>query len=335
MTEQEKRLHRCCFTGHRPEKLQADEGTVKAWLSEKIDQAIADGYTTFITGMAMGIDIWAGQLVVKKKAQHPELHLIAAVPWPGFASRWKEDWRAAYDALLKDADLVLNIRGAYEERVFSIRNSWMIDHSNRVIAYFNGERGGASSTLDYAFSRKIQVVTGGMTPDFSSYVAYDFETTGLSAENDEIIEIGAVRVVNGQEAETFQELVRPSRKEISPQIAALTGISQADVLSARKIDDVVQDFARFAGKDPLVGFNSVAFDSRFLEATGMKMRNHQFDVMLYAMQFQQMLGFKRARVSLRVLSERLEIVNPRAHRALADAMTTARCFERLKQLEEH
>ena len=100
MSEQEKRLHRCCFTGHRPEKLQTDEATVKAWLSEHIDQAIADGYTTFITGMAMGVDIWAGQLVLEKKSVHPELHLIAAVPWQGMAAKWKEPWRSMYADLL-------------------------------------------------------------------------------------------------------------------------------------------------------------------------------------------------------------------------------------------
>ena len=39
-TEEEKCLHRCCFTGHRPEKLDASEEAVKAWLEEQIDQAI-------------------------------------------------------------------------------------------------------------------------------------------------------------------------------------------------------------------------------------------------------------------------------------------------------
>ena len=55
MTEQEKRLHRCCFTGHRPEKLNASEEEVKTWLEAQIDQAIADGFLTFISGCAMGI----------------------------------------------------------------------------------------------------------------------------------------------------------------------------------------------------------------------------------------------------------------------------------------
>ena len=50
--ENEKRLHRCCFTGHRPEKLSLSENEVKHLLEKAIDNAIADGYVTFITGMA-------------------------------------------------------------------------------------------------------------------------------------------------------------------------------------------------------------------------------------------------------------------------------------------
>ena len=60
-SEQEKRLHRCCFTGHRPEKLEQSEDEIREWLTEQIENAIDDGYLTFISGMAMGVDIWAGE----------------------------------------------------------------------------------------------------------------------------------------------------------------------------------------------------------------------------------------------------------------------------------
>ncbi|MFR6448175.1 MAG: hypothetical protein ACLUO6_12150 [Ruminococcus sp.] len=66
--ENEKRLHRCCFTGHRPEKLSLSENEVKHLLEKAIDNAIADGYVTFITGMAKGTDIWAAEIVLEKKS---------------------------------------------------------------------------------------------------------------------------------------------------------------------------------------------------------------------------------------------------------------------------
>ena len=55
MTESEKRIYRCCFTGHRPEKLSISEREVKTALQKEIRLAIADGINVFITGMAPGM----------------------------------------------------------------------------------------------------------------------------------------------------------------------------------------------------------------------------------------------------------------------------------------
>jgi len=165
LTEEEKRLHRCCFFGHRPEKLAEDEATVKAWLKEQIDIAISLGYTTFISGCAMGVDIWAGQIVLDFIADQrfemgsTNLHLIAATPWPGFANRWSDEWKKSYDDLLKNADLVVNVSKGYHNGVFQVRNEWMVDHSSRLIAYFNGAPGGTKNTIEYAGKKGIEVVT--------------------------------------------------------------------------------------------------------------------------------------------------------------------------------
>jgi uncharacterized phage-like protein YoqJ len=158
MSEEEKRLHRCCFTGHRPEKISATEEEVKAWLEKQIDQAIADGYTTFISGCAMGVDIWAGQIVLRKKAENSSLHLIAATPWPGFGARWKDGWKEQYFALLHDADLAVNVCDHYHKGVFQQRNEYMVDRSNRLIAYYNGTPGGTRNTIEYAEKKMIEVV---------------------------------------------------------------------------------------------------------------------------------------------------------------------------------
>lgn len=87
MGEAEKRLHRCCFTGHRPEKLNATEEEVKAWLEMQIDRAIADGFVTFISGCAMGVDLWACEIVLRKKAEDTTLHMIAATSCADSRSR--------------------------------------------------------------------------------------------------------------------------------------------------------------------------------------------------------------------------------------------------------
>ena len=86
----EKRLHCCCFAGHRPEKLSLSETKIKTLLEKTIDMAIENGFTTFITGMAQGVDIWAAEIVLKKKRYNTGLHLICAVPHPGFEKRRSE-----------------------------------------------------------------------------------------------------------------------------------------------------------------------------------------------------------------------------------------------------
>ena len=157
MTEEEKRLHRCCFTGHRPQKLTRSERQIKADLEVAIKQAIADGYTTFITGMAYGVDIWAGEIVVRLRKRNPDLHLIAAVPFRGFESRWSSDWKAAYSKLLEQADLVRYICPGYNPGAYQRRNEWMVDHSSRVIAVFNGEPSGTKNTIEYAKKRETSI----------------------------------------------------------------------------------------------------------------------------------------------------------------------------------
>lgn len=336
-TEEEKRLHRCCFAGHRPEKLKASEAEIKAWLEVRIKQAVNDGYVTFITGMGMGVDLWSAQIVARMKVKDPRLHLIAAVPYPGFEARWNRDWQSRFRDLLKQADLVRYVCDHYTDDAFRRRNAWLVEHSQRVIAYYNGDAGSTRSLLDLAQNQGRETVVGGLTAAYDTYIAYDFETTGLSARTESIIEIGAVKVIGGVETETFQEFVLPYEGAVvSPFITELTGITPEDVAHARPIGEVLPDFLRFVDGLPMLGYNSIGFDHAFLQRaaalTGHKVRNEQFDVMLYAMQFQKLLGFGKPRVSLARLSERLDVVNPRAHRALADALTTSRSYLALRRL---
>ena len=169
-TEEEKRIHRCCFTGHRPEKLSEDSEAIKDWLTQQINAAITAGYTTFITGCAMGVDIWAAQIVIhireeqKSKRGKSNLHLIAATPWPGFSTKWNIDWQQQYSDLLKSADLIVPVCNRYHKGVLQQRNEWMVDHSNRVIAYYNGAPGSTRDTVEYAQKKQIEVITN--NPEF-------------------------------------------------------------------------------------------------------------------------------------------------------------------------
>ena len=84
MGETEKRMHRCCFTGHRPEKLHSSESLVKIALAREIWAAYQEGFRTFLTGMARGTDIWSGELILRLRSSHQDVHLICVLPHPDF-----------------------------------------------------------------------------------------------------------------------------------------------------------------------------------------------------------------------------------------------------------
>ena len=76
-TEAEMRMHRCCFTGHRPQKLTRPSWLVKMDLEKVIKREIKDGYTTFISGMAQGVDIGPRRLFLNSETRVRRLNLSA------------------------------------------------------------------------------------------------------------------------------------------------------------------------------------------------------------------------------------------------------------------
>ena len=99
----------------------------------------------------------------------------------------------------------------------------------------------------------------------NTVVVLDFETTGLSPDNgDRAIEIGAVRIVNGEITDRFQELMNPGRR-ISGFIENYTGITNNMLKGVSPCGDVMTRFHQFIGDDNLVAHNA-SFDKRFLDA---------------------------------------------------------------------
>lgn len=97
----------------------------------------------------------------------------------------------------------------------------------------------------------------------SSYVAVDLETTGLDPKQDRIIELGAVRILNGVETDRFSSFVNP-KMAILPNITELTGITDDMVKEAPAIEDLIEPFLAFVGQLPILGHH-VIFDYSFLK----------------------------------------------------------------------
>ena len=144
------RPHCCCFTGHRPEKLKIGPDLLIRRLDEAITASIGRGYTTFISGAAKGVDLWAAELVLERRLSRPEIRLVCAVPYQGFGLHWKDGYSELFARVIQAADAVRYVCDSYSRSAYQCRNEWMVDRSSLLIAAYTGVSGGTRNTIEYA-----------------------------------------------------------------------------------------------------------------------------------------------------------------------------------------
>lgn len=166
-----------------------------------------------------------------------------------------------------------------------------------------------------------------------TYTVLDTETTGLNpADGDEIIQVGAARIVNGRivDGESIDQLVDPGRS-IPEAGIPIHGIRPEMVRGQPRIGEVLPRLAAFAADTVLVGHN-VAFDMRFLalkeEATGVAFRQPVLDTLLLA----SVVTPHEEAHGLEQLAGRLGLTISGRHNAYGDAIATAEVFLRLLPL---
>lgn len=135
------------------------ETEVVAQLESEIRKAIDDGFVTFISGMARGVDIWAAEIVLRLRDEGMPIHLICVSPFEGFERSWSDDWKRRYNSVMRQADIVKFVCPEYSRACFQIRNVWMVERSARVIAVYNGELRGTKNTIDYANKKRVEVIS--------------------------------------------------------------------------------------------------------------------------------------------------------------------------------
>lgn len=158
-----------------------------------------------------------------------------------------------------------------------------------------------------------------------AYVVMDFETTGFSPSNDSVIEIAAIKYINGEQFEVFSTLVNP-QCHVSSQITKITGLADSDLIDAPCMADVVDDLHDFLGGFPIVAHNA-SFEMRFLDAIysehGYSLCNEFIDTLKLARRkFPKLPNHK-----LQTLLEHYDIHVDAAHRALPDTEATAELFK--------
>ena len=163
-----------------------------------------------------------------------------------------------------------------------------------------------------------------------SYTVFDTETTGLNPEGgDEIISMGAVRIVNSRllSDEAFEELVDP-RRDIPVASYRIHGINQEMVAEKDPIETVLPRFSQFVADTVLVGHN-IAFDMKLLklkeQAARVKFTNPVLDTLLLS----AILHPVHEQHDMENIARRLGIAIIGRHTALGDALTTAEIFLKL------
>lgn len=163
-----------------------------------------------------------------------------------------------------------------------------------------------------------------------SYTVFDTETTGLDPDHgDEIIQIGAVRIVNLRllRSETFDQLVDP-RRRLNPASAKVHGIGEDMLRGQPTLDEVLPAFDAFCEDTVLVGHNA-AFDMRFLQlkqqSSGVRFEQPLLDTLLLS----EVIHPAQESHRLEAIAERLGVRIEARHNALADAVATAEVFVRM------
>jgi len=157
---------KCCFTGHRPNKLPwgySEKGIrfffFRRKLRKTILNAINDGYDYFISGMALGIDMLCADLILELKKGHPNIKLECAIPCLNQTAKWNDESKVSYDNILKLADKITYVSNCnYYNGCMAKRNKFMVDNSDMLIAVFNGSEGGTKQTIEMAKNKNLIIV---------------------------------------------------------------------------------------------------------------------------------------------------------------------------------
>lgn len=182
----------------------------------------------------------------------------------------------------------------------------------------------------------ISVVRGrSAEPLDGTFIVFDLETTGLNPASEEITEIAAVRVVEGEIRDSFQTYVNP-HKPIPAGITELTGISDETVADAPDLDKAVPEFLAWAGEGqyPLVAHNA-GFDMGFLRTACQRLGIEREFTSIDTLEMSRLMLPHMHKFKLNILAKELQVGPFEHHRASEDAAVLGRIYVKLlKRLRE-
>ncbi len=163
-------------------------------------------------------------------------------------------------------------------------------------------------------------------------VVFDIETTGLSTDEDEIIELGAVKICDGKIVEKFSTFAKPSI-EIPYEVVNLTGITDEMVDKAPPIEWVLEEFYDFVQGCVLCGHNIINFDIKFIRRLGREFGIEFDNPLLDTYNLARTSGLRTTKFNLGTVTKLLGISLEGAHRAWNDAFATAQVLLKLSEVK--
>ncbi len=162
-----------CITGHRPDKLPGGYNLtdpknlelINLFENQLINIQKEYGYIRVITGMALGTDQLFAIAAINLINKGNFIDLVAAIPCLDQEKVWPEQSQKLYHEILQQCCKVVNVTNKpYNSICMQQRNEYMVDHSDLIIAVWNGSSGGTKNCIDYASSKNKPIIR--ITPNY-------------------------------------------------------------------------------------------------------------------------------------------------------------------------
>ena len=157
----------CSFTGHRPDKFNfkyneehIDCIRLKAKLIDEIEKLYLSGVKYFLTGCAVGVDIWCAEIVLQLKNKYEDIELFSVLPCNNHDERWSESYKQRLKNVLDNSKKSIKLQKNYISDCYFKINKYLVDKSNIVLGVYDlkMKRSGTRNTLNYAIQENKEII---------------------------------------------------------------------------------------------------------------------------------------------------------------------------------
>ncbi|WP_317368422.1 SLOG family protein [uncultured Tyzzerella sp.] len=157
----------CSITGHRPNKFHFKNNEnhidcirLKYLLIEQIIKLYLDGNKIFLTGCAIGIDIWLREIILNLKEKHNDIKLYCIIPFENQMERWNDNYKFRYNNLINNCTGKIVLQKNFSKDCYLKRNKFLVDKCTTLVGIYNGidKHSGTYSTLNYALKENKNII---------------------------------------------------------------------------------------------------------------------------------------------------------------------------------